>query len=81
MVYQEVNGGFLHVDSGSTAHFLGDLEVNDFEITSVTEEGSDFSQDVFDGGCIWNNVWRICLLSIHKRRAVEIYDFHHCTRH
>lgn len=60
MVYQEVNGGFLHVDAGSMAHFLGNLEVN------------DFFHDVFDGGCGWNNIRRMFLISMHKRRAVEI---------
>lgn len=57
--HQEVDGGFLHVDQDSTARFLGDLVVWNYEVTSVTEEGSDFSQDEWEGGCVWNNVRQI----------------------
>lgn len=56
MYAQEVHGGFLHVDEDSTARFLGDLEVYDFAVRSVPEEDSDFSNDIWDGGCVWNDV-------------------------
>lgn len=57
--FQEVDGGFLHVDQDSTARFLGDLTVLNYKVSSVTEEGSDFAKDEWEGGCVWNNVWKI----------------------
>ena len=52
--FKEVNGGFLHVEDGSTARFLKDLEVVGFKV-KCSRDG-DFCGELFDGGCVWNEV-------------------------
>ncbi|CAM9617521.1 unnamed protein product [Ascophyllum nodosum] len=42
----EVHGGFFHVGEGS---------VYGYGTRSVTDRDSDFTNDAWDGGCLWNN--------------------------
>lgn len=51
---KEVDGGFLHVEHGSTARFLEDLNVTNFR-TVCTRDG-DYCGEMFEGGCVWNEV-------------------------
>ena len=53
---QEVNGGFFHVGEGSAARFMGALDVYGYGTRSVPDDGSDFTNDIWDGGCLWNDV-------------------------
>ncbi|CAM9617593.1 unnamed protein product [Ascophyllum nodosum] len=51
----EVYGGFFHVGEGSAARFMNNLYVADYGTTSVTDSDSDFTNDMWNGGCLWNN--------------------------
>ena len=53
---QEVHGGFFHVGEGSAARFMEHLDVYGYGTRSVTDRDSDFTNDAWDGGCLWNNV-------------------------
>lgn len=55
-VCQEVNGGVLNVAHGGRARFKSSMYVHDVEVRSVTDENSDFSSDLWHGGCIYNSV-------------------------
>ena len=52
--FKEVNGGFLQVENGSEARFLKNLEVAGFRVKCSRDE--DFCDEIFDGGCVWNEV-------------------------
>ena len=53
---QEVYGGFFHVGESSAARFMGALDVYGYGTKSVTDRNSGFTNDAWDGGCLWNNV-------------------------
>lgn len=53
--FQADNGGWLSVAEGCTASFQGEVDVSEYAVRSDTD-GSDFSDDQWDGGCVWNQV-------------------------
>lgn len=57
VVRQTSDGGFLFIEEGSKARFLGDLLVTDYTIRSVVVDG-DVAEDQLDGGCVFNQVCR-----------------------
>ena len=53
---QEVNGGVLNVAEGGRVRFKSKAFMHDVKVSSVTDEGSDFSSDQWFGGCVYNKV-------------------------
>lgn len=51
---KEVDGGFIYIENGSTARFLEDLVVTGFHVMCTRDE--DYCGELFDGGCVWNEV-------------------------
>lgn len=52
---QDVNGGGLFVGEGSTVRFLNDVEMVDFGVRPVLEDGSDYASYVLSGGCVYTD--------------------------
>lgn len=53
---QEVNGGVLNVAEGGRVRFKSKAYMHDVRVSSVTDEGSDFTSDQWFGGCVYNKV-------------------------
>lgn len=53
---QEVNGGVLNVAEGGRVRFKSRAYMHDVKVSSVTDEGSDFTSDQWFGGCVYNKV-------------------------
>ncbi|CAM9422509.1 unnamed protein product [Choristocarpus tenellus] len=50
----EVDGGILNVAEGGKVKFSGGVSMTDIIIRSVTDPGSDFTNDQWNGGCMFN---------------------------
>lgn len=52
---QDVDGGGLFVGEDSTARFMNNVEMVDFGVRAVLEDGSDYASYVRSGGCVYTD--------------------------
>lgn len=74
LFFQEVNGGVLNVADGGRVRFKDSVYMHDVEVRSVTGEDTDFTTDMWFGGCIYNSV-RLCLPFFRKSPLSPIFIY------
>lgn len=50
-----VSGGAVYVGQGSSVSFLNGFKTTNIGVRSMTDESSDFSSEILEGGCVYNN--------------------------